>query len=178
MPLVLYGPIVVVLGVVGVGAGLWTTLGAVASGYLVWTLAEYWLHRLAFHFVPPGRLGARLHWMVHGIHHDHPNDAKRLVAPPLLSLPAAVGVIWASCQLVGVARGCAAAAGFTVGYLIYDMLHWHLHHNRPTTAVGRELRRRHLLHHFHDDRTGFGVSCPYWDHVFGTAPQPRIRPGS
>ena len=25
-----------------------------------------------------------------------------------------------------------------------------------------------MRHHFQDDERGFGVSAPYWDHVFGT----------
>ena len=27
-----------------------------------------------------------------------------------------------------------------------------------------------MRHHFQDDERGFGVSAPYWDRVFGTAP--------
>jgi sterol desaturase/sphingolipid hydroxylase (fatty acid hydroxylase superfamily) len=35
------------------------------------------------------------------------------------------------------------------------------------------LRESHMRHHFQDDTTAFGVSAPYWDRVFGTAP---VRP--
>ena len=28
-----------------------------------------------------------------------------------------------------------------------------------------------MRHHFQDDQTSYGVSAPYWDHVFGTAPK-------
>ena len=52
------------------------------AGYALWTLFEYWLHRLVFHFEPEHGLGARLHWIIHGVHHDHPNDPLRLVMPP------------------------------------------------------------------------------------------------
>ena len=60
------------------------------GGYLFWTLAEYWIHRVVFHFEPEDGLGARLHWMVHGVHHDHPNDPLRLVMPPAASVPLAL----------------------------------------------------------------------------------------
>jgi sterol desaturase/sphingolipid hydroxylase (fatty acid hydroxylase superfamily) len=30
-----------------------------------------------------------------------------------------------------------------------------------------------MRHHFQDDTTAFGVSAPYWDTVFGTAPPKR-----
>ena len=42
------------------------------GGWLFWTLTEYWLHRLVFHFEPESGPGARLHWIIHGVHHDHP----------------------------------------------------------------------------------------------------------
>ena len=67
------------------------------------------------------------------------------------------------------------AAGFLAGYLAYDMIHYHVHHHRPKTRVGRLLRESHMRHHFQDDERGFGVSAPYWDHVFGTPPQKRAR---
>ena len=65
-------------------------LGYAIGGYLLWTLAEYWIHRVIFHFEPEEGIGARLHWMVHGVHHDHPNDPLRLVMPPAASVPLAL----------------------------------------------------------------------------------------
>ena len=50
------------------------------------------------------------------------------------------------------------------------MIHYHVHHHRPRTRVGRWLRELHMRHHFQDDERGFGVSAPYWDRVFGTHP--------
>ena len=61
--------------------------GWILLGYVVWTLVEYWLHRVVFHFEPERGIGARLHWMMHGVHHDHPNDPLRLVMPPSASIP-------------------------------------------------------------------------------------------
>src|SRR5688572_11231893 len=42
------------------------------GGFVGWTLAEYWLHRLFFHWKAPGRWGERLHFLVHGVHHTWP----------------------------------------------------------------------------------------------------------
>ncbi|MDX6688441.1 MAG: dihydroceramide fatty acyl 2-hydroxylase, partial [Baekduia sp.] len=36
---------------------------------------------------------------------------------------------------------------------------------------GHTLRELHMRHHFQDDERGFGISAPYWDRVFGTAPE-------
>ncbi|MEV6776837.1 sterol desaturase family protein [Streptomyces syringium] len=140
-------------------------------GYGAWTLTEYWVHRGVFHLTPRSSWGRRAHWMVHGVHHDHPNDPWRLVMPPSVTLPCAYGVFETFRLLAGEGPGSALTAGFVVGYVVYDNVHFHLHHHRPSTPLGRLLRNRHLRHHFQDERYGFGVSCPYWDHVFGTAPR-------
>src|SRR5450759_5122631 len=68
------------------------TVGLTAAGYALWTLFEYWLHRLVFHFEPEDGVGARLHWIIHGVHHDHPNDPMRLVMPPAVSVPLGAAV--------------------------------------------------------------------------------------
>jgi sterol desaturase/sphingolipid hydroxylase (fatty acid hydroxylase superfamily) len=173
VPVVLFVPAIVVLLAHGFGRS--GTVGALAialGGWLFWTLTEYWMHRLVFHFEPEHPLGARLHWIIHGVHHDHPNDPLRLVMPPSVSVPLAVLFYLAFVALLGAAAP-AFGAGFLGGYLIYDMTHYHMHHHRPRSRVGRRLREAHMRHHFQDDTRGFGVSAPWWDHVFGTAPRRR-----
>lgn len=173
VPLV-FGPIVALFAVealarVGVGAAALWALG----GYALWTLTEYWLHRVVFHFEPTNPIGARLHWMLHGVHHDHPNDPRRLVMPPSASLPmGAVFVVLFLLALPG-GPGCALAAGFFTGYVVYDMIHYYLHHAVPRSRLGRRLRELHMRHHFQDDTVAFGISAPWWDRVFGTAPSRR-----
>jgi dihydroceramide fatty acyl 2-hydroxylase len=169
VPVVIFLPAIVLLLATGVGrVGLLESLPYAAGGYALWTLAEYWIHRVIFHFEPDEGFGARLHWMVHGVHHDHPNDPLRLVMPPAASVPLAL-VFYALFWLVlGADRAFAFGAGFLAGYLAYDMIHYHLHHHSPRTPVGRWLRELHMRHHFQDDERGFGISAPYWDRVFGT----------
>ena len=171
---VLYVPTIVVLMVLGFvhGAGAMAAVWVV-GGYLFWTLTEYWLHRIVFHFEPANGIGARLHWIIHGVHHDHPNDPMRLVMPPSVSIPLAVLFIWSFSAVIGTPGFLPFGAGFLAGYLFYDMLHYHVHHHRPTTALGKRLRELHMRHHFQNHETGYGVSAPFWDHVFGTAPKNR-----
>ena len=59
VPPALFIPAIVVLLVEGVshGAGWFTPLW-MSGGYLFWTLTEYWLHRLVFHFEPEEGIGA------------------------------------------------------------------------------------------------------------------------
>ena len=151
-------------------------IGLFAVGYALWTLFEYWLHRIVFHFEPDEGLGARFHWIIHGVHHDHPNDPMRLVMPPAVSIPlgaAVFGLIW---LIAGHDYAPGIAAGFFAGYLVYDMMHYYLHHFRPHGRLGRILRERHMRHHFQDDTKGFGISAPYWDEVFRTSPRSRRSP--
>ena len=177
VPLVIFVPAIVALFVAG-ARGEPTTIevvGLVLAGYVFWTLFEYWLHRLVFHFEPEEGIGARLHWIIHGVHHDHPNDPMRLVMPPSASIPLALlfaGLFW---LVLGGQWFMPFLSGFLAGYLAYDMIHYHVHHHRPRTRVGRRLRELHMRHHFQDDERGFGISAPYWDWVFRTVPQRRTR---
>jgi dihydroceramide fatty acyl 2-hydroxylase len=143
------------------------------AGYALWTLFEYWLHRLVFHFEPADGVGARLHWIIHGVHHDHPNDPMRLVMPPAVSVPLGAGVFGLLYLVFGSRYAPGLGAGFFLGYLVYDMMHYYLHHFRPHGRLGRMLRERHMRHHFQDDTRGFGISAPYWDEVFKTSSSAR-----
>ena len=174
VPPVIFVPVIGALLALGAihGAGA-LTVAWVAGGYLFWTLTEYWLHRIVFHFEPADGIGARLHWIIHGVHHDHPNDPMRLVMPPSVSLPLAALFLYVFYLVIGGPGFMPFGAGFLGGYLAYDMLHYHVHHHRPRTALGRRLRELHMRHHFQDHDRGYGVSAPFWDHVFGTAPGRR-----
>ena len=169
-PLVIYGPVIAALTVLGLDR--MSTLGVVASiagGYVVWTLTEYRLHRVVFHFEPDHPIGRRMHFIIHGVHHDHPNDPKRLVMPPGASIPLALLFTGLFVLVLGSPTWMPFEAGFLGGYLVYDMTHFYLHHHRPKSRFGRRMRELHMRHHFQDDTTWYGVSAPWWDRVFGTA---------
>jgi dihydroceramide fatty acyl 2-hydroxylase len=138
------------------------------GGYAIWSLTEYWMHRVIFHFEPEDGIGARLHWMIHGVHHDHPNDPMRLVMPPSVSVPLALGFFWLFHLVIGNQTANLVACGFLAGYLIYDMTHYYLHHRKATTRVGKFFYELHMRHHFQDDTRSFGVSVPFMDYVFRT----------
>jgi dihydroceramide fatty acyl 2-hydroxylase len=172
VPVLLFAPVIVVLTAWSLAkVSVLGTAGLAVGGYAMWTLFEYWLHRVVFHFEPAKGLGARLHWIIHGIHHEHPNDPMRLVMPPSVSIPLGALVFVAMYVVFGGRYAPGLGAGFFAGYLVYDMLHYYLHHFRPRGRVGRMLRERHMRHHFQDDTRGFGISAPYWDEVFRTSPR-------
>jgi 4-hydroxysphinganine ceramide fatty acyl 2-hydroxylase len=150
-------------------------LGVFALGTVAWSLTEYLLHRFVFHLEPDSRWGRRLHFVIHGVHHDFPHDPMRLVMPPSVSIPLAIGFWFLFRALLGPAWALPAFAGFLLGYLVYDMAHYHMHHQRSKNRLSLALRRYHYRHHFQQSDRGFGVTTPVWDRVFRTSPVVRRR---
>lgn len=174
VPVLIFLPAIVLLSVFGVGrVGTGNAILLVLAGYLTWTLTEYWMHRVVFHFEPEDGWGARFHWLIHGVHHEHPNDPMRLVMPPSVSVPLALAFYVLFWLILGADRAFTFGAGFYAGYLLYDMIHYHLHHHVPRTRMGKKFRELHLRHHFQDHERGFGISAPYWDAIFRTLPRKR-----
>ena len=170
VPVAIFVPVIVALAAWGLErVSVPVAVGLGAGGYALWTLFEYWLHRIVFHFEPREGIGARLHWIIHGVHHDHPNDPLRLVMPPAVSVPLGAVVFGVLYLIFGTRYASGLGAGFFAGYLVYDMTHYYLHHFRAHGRLGRMLRERHMRHHFQDDTKGFGISAPYWDEVFRTS---------
>jgi sterol desaturase/sphingolipid hydroxylase (fatty acid hydroxylase superfamily) len=169
-PLVLYLPVVGYMLYVSA----WQRQLSVAAttalfllGVLLWTLLEYLIHRYIFHYEPKTRLGKRLHYIIHGVHHDYPNDARRLVMPPSISVPLAFFFYGAFLLIFGRLTP-AVFAGLVFGYVCYDMLHYATHHFAMKRGVWLSLKQYHLRHHYKDDHVGYGISSPLWDYVFRT----------
>jgi dihydroceramide fatty acyl 2-hydroxylase len=175
VPAIVFVPIVVAGIVLGFdrGYGVLQVVGLFALGVLIWTLTEYWLHRLVFHWEPDNRFGRRMHFIIHGVHHDHPNDPLRLVMPPAVSIPLAALFFLLYALIFGTPAAFPLFAGFIAGYLVYDYTHYYVHHKVPKSPTGKLLREQHMRHHFQDHRFGYGVSTPLWDHVFRTVPKSR-----
>ncbi len=153
-----------------VGITVLPFIGLFLAGLTYWTLLEYWAHRVLFHWEAKSAFGKRFVWILHGVHHDWPNDKLRLVFPPALSLPLALLHFVAFGYLFADAK-YAVFAGLAVGYLSYDMIHYYTHHFAPKNPVLKYLRAYHMAHHFKHEPTRYGVSNPLWDYVFGTAPR-------
>jgi len=169
VPLFIYVPILAALVALGfIEMPPSSEIGGILLGYTIWTLIEYFGHRFLFHWEFPGKLGARIHFLIHGVHHIHPSDPLRLVMPCLLSGPIMLIACGVTRLLFGPVFGLAVLTGFIIGYLIYDMTHFYIHHAEPRTNWGKFMKRAHLLHHFQNPERGFGVSAPWWDYVFQT----------
>jgi sterol desaturase/sphingolipid hydroxylase (fatty acid hydroxylase superfamily) len=173
VPPLLYLPVVTICLVLAIGRedlAVPSVIGVFALGLASWTLAEYLLHRFVFHFEPDTRWGRRLHFIIHGVHHEYPHDPMRLVMPPSVSVPLAILVFLLYRLLLGPEWSLPFFAGFLVGYLFYDMTHFHIHHHRSDNRLSLALRRYHYRHHFQQSDRGFGVTSSLWDRVFRTVP--------
>jgi sterol desaturase/sphingolipid hydroxylase (fatty acid hydroxylase superfamily) len=145
-------------------------------GWFIWTFVEYTMHRFIFHYHPSTERLKRVFFMVHGVHHAQPMCRTRLVMPPALSVPLALGFFGLFRLIVISALGAEnwfnpVFTGFIGGYLVYDLMHYNLHHSRIKSGAFFSLRKHHLRHHGRCDFLRFGVTMPLWDHVFGTMPQ-------
>ncbi len=154
-------------------------LSMAGAGLFVWTLAEYLLHRFVFHYEGNNAVTKRIHFLIHGLHHDDPADPTRLVMPPAGGAPIAFGLYLLFRLFMGPAWVDPFFAFFLVGYLCYDYIHFATHHFRPRTRVGKFLKQHHMLHHFAEHGSRWGVSSPIWDYVFGTLEENRpVRQGT
>lgn len=143
-----------------------------ALGVFIWTFLEYTLHRWAFHFHPKNKTQERILFLVHGIHHDYPQDSKRLVMPPAVSLILAVivySLTYGITNLIGVPQFATAVfGGIVAGYLYYDMLHYSQHHLQYKSAYYKDLKEYHMKHHYQEPDLAFGITNKFWDRIFGT----------
>lgn len=192
VPHLLYLPVVVYLLYLNISAGMPLVQQVIsfAAGMFTWTFVEYTMHRFVFHApdhielevrqtlaeLKPGEpaMGAIRGWhhvfyfFAHGVHHDYPSDSKRLVMPPSVSLPLVV-LFWFGFRLgLGPVWAPGVFAGFLVGYLAYDTIHYAVHHFSIRSSAMLYLKKLHFRHHYGNPDADFGVSSPLWDFVFRT----------
>jgi sterol desaturase/sphingolipid hydroxylase (fatty acid hydroxylase superfamily) len=148
---------------------------AAAAGAMLWSLAEYLLHRFAMHELDGRGIMSREHL-------EHHVRATWTFEP--VSLLSWLGVIvvgtlvWTPVGwfVAGPAAGLGLGVGWVLGYAFYEYAHAMSHLRGPTGRYSRWLRRHHFHHHFGHPRSNHGVTTPVWDMVFGTLEVPeRVR---
>lgn len=171
VPLIIFVPIILYMLYIAIFEFSISTLsiiGLIIFGLFIWTITEYLLHRFIFHWELKSKLGARIHFIFHGVHHDYPSDSKRLVMVPSVSIPLAALFYFLFRWIIGANAVAPFFCGFLAGYLFYDMLHYAVHHFNLKSKFWLELKHHHMLHHYSDSKKGFGVSTTFWDLVFRT----------
>ncbi|KAE9461459.1 hypothetical protein C3L33_06635, partial [Rhododendron williamsianum] len=112
--------------------------------------SDFWEHLLvcsdgpyaSSYSIDDGLRGNTIHYLLHGCHHKHPMDGLRLVFPP-----AATAVLfvpfWKLVELVFTPSLTPAMfGGGLLGYVMYDVTHYYLHHGQPTSEIPRNLKVR------------------------------------
>jgi sterol desaturase/sphingolipid hydroxylase (fatty acid hydroxylase superfamily) len=172
-PLVIWGIYLPVIGLMlyrghnVMGFGLTHMAVVFFIGMFFWTLFEYVFHRFVFHWVTESPLGQKISYILHGNHHHYPRDRQRLFMPPVPSLILATIIF----SLIYLAMGNHAFIffpGFLLGYLMYGTMHYAIHAWNPPFKWMKPLWRNHHLHHYKNERMGFGVTTTLWDRLFGT----------
>lgn len=129
----------------------WQFVGLTGLGFLLFTFAEYWIHRVALHqFFYHGR---------HERHHTHPDE---YVAFPIWYSPLIFAGLFVLMPL-------PIFAGFVVGFVWFIYWH-HILHHFDLSAWPQTIQRYaiwHLSHH-RLDNCNYGITVPIWDFLFGT----------
>ena len=66
------------------------------------------------------------------------------------------------------AHSGTVCAGTLTMYVLYDLIHYYMHHSSPKMSYWKDLKKYHMQHHYRNGTIGFGVSSKLWDHVFNT----------
>lgn len=84
-----------------------------------------------------------------------PFDTRRLVFPPAGAAFFAYIFYTVLVTFMSYGVGMALLSGGALGYVIYDMMHYYLHHGVPERgSYLHSLKYHHILHHFDDHSTG------------------------
>jgi sterol desaturase/sphingolipid hydroxylase (fatty acid hydroxylase superfamily) len=153
-------------------AGLAATALSVGAVVLAYPLVWYCLHRWVLHsnwmFKVPFLAAT---WKrIHYDHHQDPNHLEVLFGALHTTLPAIAAVTLPLGWAIGGTGGAAAA--FATGLIttcVYEFVHCiqHLAY-KPRSHLLAEMKKRHMAHHFHDERGNYGITSYFWDKTFRT----------
>jgi sterol desaturase/sphingolipid hydroxylase (fatty acid hydroxylase superfamily) len=133
--------------------------GLCVLGLALWTLIEYFLHRIILHQVWPFR-------ELHALHHTTPTAM--IGTPTWLTAVLICGIVlvplWWS---AGFNLASGLTSGLILGYLWYTLVHHAVHHwrTRPGSYL-HQAKRRHAVHHHSRYPCNFGVTTAFWDRIF------------
>ncbi|MFT3977411.1 MAG: sterol desaturase family protein [Sphingomonas bacterium] len=142
-------------------------VGLIFTGLVAWSLFEYAMHRYLFHWELDWRPVRWLVFLIHGNHHDSPNDEMRNLMPPIVSLPIA-GLIWWGCTEAMGPAGTWLFLGFIAGYVCYDLVHFACHQWPMRGRLALMLKRHHMRHHYVNEDRNYAITAIFWDSVFRT----------
>jgi sterol desaturase/sphingolipid hydroxylase (fatty acid hydroxylase superfamily) len=183
-----YPAILAYIALAAVSAVVWTlypasllqTFGAMAVIVLAYPLVWYSLHRWVLHsnwmFKVPFLAST---WKrIHFDHHQDPNRLEVLFGALHTTLPTvAIITLPVGYAIGGIGGAAAAFAAGLVTTCVYEFVHCiqHLAY-KPKWKLVAEMKKRHMAHHFHDERGNYGITNYFWDRAFGTFYDRKERP--
>lgn len=136
-------------------------LAVAVLGFLAWSLVEYAMHRFVLHGLRPFKS-----W--HETHHERP-FALIGSSTPVSMAAFAVLVFLPLSAVSGPWVSLSATLGMAAGYLLYVIVHHATHHWKARPGSWMQARKQdHARHHRPGAEGWYGVTTPFWDHVFGT----------
>jgi len=147
-------------------------LGSIVATLVAYPFIEYGVHRFLLHarFLYQSEWTAALWKRIHFDHHQDPNDLRVLFGSVSNTLPTlVVATVPIGFSIAGWAGVPLSFATALVCFMVYELCHC-MQHLRitPKNKFLRQLKRHHLLHHFHNEQGNFGITSLICDHLFGT----------
>ncbi|KAG0357256.1 fatty acid alpha-hydroxylase [Gamsiella multidivaricata] len=119
----------------------------------------FWLPVIAYNFYRSRETGLGV---------DQASTLLRLVMPPALAVALAIPINKLAHTLLVTPKAYAVMSGLLLGYVLYDMTHYYLHHARVFKIHFKEMKTYHLAHHYKNYVGGYGITSKIWDKIFNT----------
>jgi sterol desaturase/sphingolipid hydroxylase (fatty acid hydroxylase superfamily) len=134
------------------------------TGWLSWTYTEYFFHRFIMHEADSSKgLGKLLN---HSHHHKDPDDIRVTTPHRILMIVTSIALIFMSIELNNY---FTLFCGYFFGFTAFCLMHVVLHHSW-SKKIFPQLHYFHIHHHCRHTDKCFGITIPWWDHLFGTIP--------
>jgi sterol desaturase/sphingolipid hydroxylase (fatty acid hydroxylase superfamily) len=151
------------------------------AGIVIWTLAEYLIHRYVLHGRFPDGASFIQHFLharfdhLHVEHHQRPWDGNHVNGTLKDTLPfSIVFVILAAMAPLHTAP--VMVAGFLLAYVAEEWIHHSVHFCQFRNRYFQFIRRHHMYHHGpRGSEVGFGLSNGFWDVVMDTQVPEHVR---
>lgn len=140
------------------------TVSAFLTGVILWTFAEYILHRFLGHV----HKGRNFFKTEHLQHHARANYFAPASGKAMAAISVAAVLVASLSLVMPLISAVALMVGFTGMYGLYEIVHYRFHMKDPVAMPFIILRKHHFYHHFHDPKMNHGVTTRVWDRVFGT----------
>lgn len=134
------------------------------AGIMMWTFAEYFLHRFLGHEFKGKNFFKKEHSAHHSIANYFAPAGKKIIVAFII----AVLMVISLHIFLPTLHALLFVIGFIGMYGLYEITHYRYHAKEPLIPPFIILRKHHFYHHFHNPMMNHGVTTRFWDRVFNT----------